>query len=96
MLIYHATLRRGEVPRTRATLRLGEGPRRAALRCVETTRRHIFLTGRATLRRRVEASLDICSWHRSRCTVATADGTRHPQLQPALSSAEQVILAYAA
>jgi len=60
-----------------------------ALRCVETTQRHILLTGSATLRRRVEASLDICSWRRSRCTVATApeDGTHHPQLQPALSSA---------
>ena len=62
---------------------------RAALRCVDTTRRHILLTGRTTLRCRVEASLDICSWRRSRCTVATVpeDGTRHPQLQPALSSA---------
>ena len=38
---------------------------------------------------RVESSLDICSWRRTRCTVTTApdDGTRHPQLQPALSSA---------
>jgi len=62
---------------------------RAALRNVETTQRHILLTGRATLRRRVEASLDICSWRRSRCTVAPVpeDGTRHPQLQPARSSA---------
>ena len=39
----------------------------------------------------VESSLDICSRRRTRCTVTTApdvdDGTRHPQLQPALSSA---------
>jgi len=67
----------------------------AALRCVETTRRHILLTGRAMLRRRVVASLVICSWRRSRYTVATADGTRHPQLQPALSSAEQVSIVLA-
>ena len=38
---------------------------------------------------RDESSLDICSRRRTRCTVTTApgDGTRHPQLQPALSSA---------
>ena len=39
----------------------------------------------------VESCLDICSRRRTRCTVTTApdvdDGTRHPQLQPALSSA---------
>jgi len=38
---------------------------------------------------RDESSLDICSRRRTRCTVTTApdDRTRHPQLQPALSSA---------
>ena len=38
---------------------------------------------------RVESSLDICCQRQTRCTVTTApdDGTRHPQLQPALSSA---------
>ena len=37
----------------------------------------------------VESSLDICSRRRTRCTVTTApdNGTQHPQLQPALSSA---------
>ena len=45
---------------------------------------HLAYKPSYAVRRRVEASLDICSWHRSRCTVATApeDGTRHPQLQP--------------
>ena len=35
------------------------------------------------------SSQDICSRRRTRCTVTTApdDGTRHSQLQPALSSA---------
>jgi len=37
----------------------------------------------------LESSRDICSRRRTRCTVTTAtdDGTRHPQLQPALSDA---------
>jgi len=59
---------------------------RAALRCVDHATPHLAY---ATLSRPVEANLDICSWRRSRCTVATApeDGTRHPQLEPELSSA---------
>jgi len=47
-------------------------------------------TGRIWLMTRVESSRDIRSRRRTRCTVTTApddDGTRHPQLQPALSSA---------
>ena len=36
---------------------------------------------------RVKSSLDICSRSRTRCTTVPDDGTRHPQLQPELSSA---------
>ena len=47
-------------------------------------------TGRIWLMTRVESSQDIRCRRRTRCTVTTApddDGTRHTQLQPALSSA---------
>ena len=74
-------IRRGDVPRTRAT------PRdRTALRCVDTTRRHILLTGRATLyvveSRRVYmfvvgADLAVQSQQRQRMVHVTHSFTQH-------------------
>jgi len=63
-------------------LEVGSGGNRRGI----SFRRH---RGDALFAKRVESSVDTCSRRRTRCTVTTApdDGTRHPRLQPASSSA---------